>query len=194
MAAIELLVKVVLAVAAVAFIGYPLLKEHVTDEDDLELPEEDEELYRRKEATYSALKELEFDYKTGKLSESDFRELEMRFKADALEILEAMEQMEHPAPRTKSTGRAGGGRRDGDTKVAKPAALPAGTCGSCGNVNPAASRFCGVCGDALGDAPSAGRAGRGAATVSTPGVCTGCGSQLEVDHRFCGVCGAEVHV
>ena len=194
MSAVELLVKVLLAVAAVAFISYPLLKDHRADEDDLELPEEDEELYRRKEATYSALKELEFDYKTGKLSEQDFHELETRFKSDALEILEAIDQMEHPAPKAKLVGRTGRGKGGTESKPVRPAALPVDTCGSCGNVNPSGAQFCAICGDALGSPASAGNVGRGAAATSSPGVCGGCGSRLEVDHKFCAVCGAQVHV
>ena len=152
MSAVELLVKVLLAVAVVAFIGYPLLRDHLADEEDLELPEEAEELYHRKETTYSALKELEFDYKTGKLSEQDFHELETRFKADALEILEAIDQLEHPTPKGKAGRRAETGMVGVESKRRVSAALPAdtavagGLCASCGGRLDVDHRFCGACG------------------------------------------------
>ncbi|MCJ7795671.1 MAG: zinc ribbon domain-containing protein [Thermoleophilia bacterium] len=190
MSAVELLVKVLLAVAVVAFIGYPLLRDHLADEEDLELPEEAEELYRRKEATYSALKELEFDYKTGKLSEQDFNELETRFKADALEILEAIDQLEHPTPKGKATRRIETEKDGVESKRRVSAVLSADTCGSCGNVNPSGARFCAVCGDPLAVAPASSKSVREPA--DTGGMCASCGTRLDVDHRFCGACGAEV--
>jgi len=190
MSAAELLVKVLLAVAVVAFIGYPLLRDHLAGEEDLELPEEAEELYRRKEATYSAIKELEFDYKTGKLSEQDFHELETRFKADALEILEAIDQLEHPTAKGKAGRRAVTDTAGVESKRRVSAVLSADTCGSCGNVNPSGARFCAVCGDPLTVTPSSSKPGQKPAAAV--GSCVSCGARLDVDHRFCGGCGAEV--
>ena len=176
----------------VAFVGYPLLRDQMAGDEDLELPEEDEELYRRKETTYSALKELEFDYKTGKLSEQDFHELEARFKANALEILEAIDQLEHPTPKTKAARRAEREQAGEGSNRRASAALPADTCGSCGNVNPSGARFCAVCGDPLAVARSLTEVGAEAGGLP-PRLCASCGARLDVDHRFCGACGAEVN-
>jgi len=191
MSAVELLVKVLLALAVVAFIGYPLLQDHFAGEEDLELPEEDEELYRRKEATYSALKELEFDYKTGKLSEQDFQELDARFKADALEILEAIDQLEHPKPKGKARRGAETGKAGAKSTRGASAVLSADTCGSCGNVNPPGARFCALCGGPLAAAPASSTSGR--EPSGADGNCASCGARLDVGHKFCGTCGAEVN-
>jgi len=191
MSAVELLVKILLAVAVVAFVGYPLLREQMAGEEELELPEEDEELYRRKETTYSALKELEFDYKTGKLSEQDFHELDARFKSSALEILEAIDELEHPTPKTKAARLAETGQAGEDSNHRASAGLPADTCGSCGNVNPSGARFCAVCGDPLAVAPSSPKSVRKPADSAA--LCASCGARLDVGHRFCGACGAEAN-
>jgi len=189
MSAVELLVKVLLAVAVVAFVGYPLLRDHLAGEEDQDLPEEAEELYHRKETTYSALKELEFDYKTGKLSEQDYHELESRFKANALEILEAIDELEHPAPKGKAGRRAETDTGGVQSKRQVPAVLSADTCGSCGAVNPLGARFCGVCGDPLTVAAASPKSAREPADPDA--MCASCGARLDVDHRFCGACGAE---
>lgn len=191
MSAVELLVKVLLALGVVAFVGYPLLRNQLAREEDLELPEEAEELYHRKETTYSALKELEFDYKTGKLSEQDFHELETRFKAGALEILEAIDELEHPTAKSKAGRRAETDKAGVESKRRVSAVLSADTCGSCGAVNPSGARFCAVCGDPLTVTPASPKSGRKPA--DSGGMCASCGARLDVDHRFCGACGAEAN-
>jgi hypothetical protein len=50
------------------------------------------DLLARKEATFSALKELEFDYRTRKLSPEDYEELRTVYRLEAAEILKAMDQ------------------------------------------------------------------------------------------------------
>jgi len=50
------------------------------------------ELAARKEAALSALKELEFDYRTRKLSPEDYEELRTVYRLEAAEVLKAMDQ------------------------------------------------------------------------------------------------------
>lgn len=198
--------KILMVLAAVAFIGYPLLRQW-TEEEEVELPQELEELHRRKESTYSALKELEFDFRTGKLSETDYRELDTKYRADAVEILEAIEEEEafqrsgramgrkatparaaKPAATRKKVAPAAGGR----TRSAQAAVDEQLVCLACDHVNPHSARFCGGCGDALLEQTAV-----AAAAVSPNGAgepeCADCGAPVEAGHRFCGSCGAEVH-
>ena len=61
--------------------------------DALEVaPEAPSDLLARKEAAYSALKELEFDYRTRKLSQEDYEELRAVYRVEAAEALKAMDQ------------------------------------------------------------------------------------------------------
>lgn len=49
------------------------------------------ELESRREALYAAIKELEFDYRMGKLSETDYKELDERYKLEALSLLKEID-------------------------------------------------------------------------------------------------------
>lgn len=61
--------------------------------DALEVaPTAPSDLLARKEAAYSALKELEFDYRTRKLSQEDYEELRAIYRIEAAEVLKAMDQ------------------------------------------------------------------------------------------------------
>lgn len=189
MAILETLVKVVMALAVVAYVSYPLLRGKVgEDEDEAEMPEELADLYHRKEATYAALKELEFDYRTGKLSESDFKHLEERYRADGIELLEAIETAEGEEA---EGGTSGAKRKGAGVPGQGPAHIPAapspGLCGSCGTVNDEGAKFCATCGERLkaGEAPGKGR------DQGVP-VCSACGEEVKAGAKFCGSCGAEV--
>lgn len=62
-------------------------------QDALEVaPSAPVDLLARKEAAYSALKELEFDYRTRKLSPEDYEELRAIYRIEAAEVLKAMDQ------------------------------------------------------------------------------------------------------
>ncbi len=52
------------------------------------------ELQRKKENIYLAIKELDFDYKMGKLSEGDYQQLRQQLKADATLILQQIDELE----------------------------------------------------------------------------------------------------
>lgn len=191
---LEMLIKVLLALTVVGFVGYPLVRGLQSPaEEEPEISEELEELYRRKESTYSALKELEFDYKTGKLSEGDFQELDARYRSDALDILEALESTERGVP------PAAARRRGGPTKRPRPepvqSALAAGECADCGRLNPEDARFCASCGAALEDVGAVAAGAQDSVDeneVAAAPACHECGREVEPEHRFCAGCGAEV--
>jgi hypothetical protein len=214
----EIVLGVLLALAVVAFIGYPLVKEQLPAEAEAELSEEAEELYRRKEATYSALKELEFDFKTGKLSETDYHELEERYRSEAVEVLEAIDLLEKegdapprrgPEPilveaegaevvaaATAETEPPVARGRRSRSRGRKPSAPMCPECGS--TRNPPGALFCADCGTSLAvddeeTGASSGNGSSGAVEESDDSlVCEDCGAGIKPEHRFCGDCGAEV--
>ena len=47
-----------------------------------------------KEAKYAEIRDNESDYRTGKLSEEDFRALDRQLRAEAVEILRALDELE----------------------------------------------------------------------------------------------------
>jgi len=85
-------VAVILAMLTFAFIFYPLFKQksHSFDSGG---DEEIQELYSRRDTTYSTLKELEFDFQSGILTDEDYRELEARYKRNAISILKDIDNV-----------------------------------------------------------------------------------------------------
>jgi hypothetical protein len=87
---------VLVAVIAVLLVALPFLREPRVDDDRLDAPSADDErrlaLVEERDRTLAALKELEFDHRTGKIGDEDYRELVgplRRAAARALRSLDA---------------------------------------------------------------------------------------------------------
>jgi hypothetical protein len=97
-----LVVGGVLAVLAVLYVARPFLREPAPVSDVLDEPGELErrrlELVEERDRALLALKELEFDHRTGKTTDADYRELVgplRRRAADALQALEPRTEARH---------------------------------------------------------------------------------------------------
>ena len=90
-----LIVGVVLAIVCVALVALPFLREPATRDDRLVGPDELEQrrlaLSEERDRALAALKELEFDHRTGKVSDEDYRALVGPLRARAAEALRALE-------------------------------------------------------------------------------------------------------
>jgi flagellar biosynthesis/type III secretory pathway M-ring protein FliF/YscJ len=53
-----------------------------------------DELEARKEAKYREIRDAEMDFRTGKLSEADWRALDRSLRAEAIEILRALDDQD----------------------------------------------------------------------------------------------------
>lgn len=118
----------------------------------------------------SALREIEFDRATGKLSEMDYESLKARYTARALEVLR------------QESSRADPASNDLEAQVAaRVAAIRSGSdarnpdCPSCGPRPEPDALFCSNCGNSLGATPH----------------CQQCGSALVAGSRFCERCGHQ---
>ena len=85
----------VLALAAVAFVARPFLREPAPASDRLDEPGEPERrrlaLAEERDRALAALKELEFDHRTGKVSDEDYRSLVGPLRRRAAEALRSLE-------------------------------------------------------------------------------------------------------
>ena len=95
MEVVAALLAVALAVAAVAFVARPFLAEPETEDDRLGglTPAEQErlQLLERRDRALGALKELEFDHRTGKISDPDYESSVGPLRRDAAEAIRALE-------------------------------------------------------------------------------------------------------
>ena len=84
-----------LAVACVVFVARPFLREPAARDDRLAEPDQGERerirLVEERDRALAALKELEFDHRTGKVSDDDYRELVGPLRRQAAEALRALE-------------------------------------------------------------------------------------------------------
>ena len=95
MTTLALVLGAVLAVAAVVFVSRPFLREPAARRDRLGEPDELErrrlELAEERDRALAALKELEFDHRSGKISDEDYSELVGPLRRRAAETLRALE-------------------------------------------------------------------------------------------------------
>ena len=99
---LALVLGVLLAVACVLLVSYPFLADPEARRDRLEEPGELErrqiELLERRDRALAALKELEFDHRSGKISDQDYRELVGPLRREAAEALRALEPRAESQP------------------------------------------------------------------------------------------------
>ena len=125
------------------------------------------ELLGRKDATLQAIKDLEFDYRLGKMSQEDFQRLDQRLRRQAIALLQQIEKI---APATATLDE------QLETLIAQfrqtsNLPLPSATI----TVN----------GDAPAETVAASEATR---------FCTQCGKPVAAEHKFCAYCGTPVAV
>jgi len=101
---------VVLAVVCVLLVARPFLREPSPADDRLHAPGREEEqriaLAEERDRALAALKELEFDHRTSKVSDEDYRALVGPLRRRAAEALRALERKEGAAEEE----RVGAGR------------------------------------------------------------------------------------
>ena len=92
---LALVLGAVLALLAVVFVARPFLREPAPESDRLDEPGELDrrrlELVEERDRALVALKELEFDHRTGKVTDEDYRALVGPLRRRAAEALRALE-------------------------------------------------------------------------------------------------------
>ncbi len=111
------------------------------------------DLRRRRLVVYENLKDLEFEYQSGKIAPEDYQALRASYLGEAAELMIAAQEEERPTSegdlieRLVAARRAERKRRPAESYV----------CPSCGFENPLPVKFCGECGSRV-----RGAQGRGA--------------------------------
>ena len=92
---LALVLAAVLAIACVLAVALPFIKEPEPESDRLDEPDEDErrrlELLETRDRSLAALKELEFEHRTGTISDEDYRALLGPLRREAAEALRALD-------------------------------------------------------------------------------------------------------
>jgi Double zinc ribbon len=188
---LEIVAAVLVGLAAVWGILQPLLGGRRVRAAVYEPPDPED---TPKGVALAALKEIEFDRETGKLSDEDYAFLKRKYTVAAVEALREEERADTGAgvskPRAATNPMSWPGAVDGSGDVeamiadrvralrfaatSTPPGAP--TCPVCGPRPEADAVFCSTCGRRLADV----------------GACASCGAALGADSRFCAQCGADV--
>jgi hypothetical protein len=86
----------VAAVGAGAVIAQPLRGQHATAEDAA-FAARLEDLEAAKEARYREIREAEMDFRTGKLSEADYKAIDRQLRREAIDVLRRLDALGAPA-------------------------------------------------------------------------------------------------
>ena len=164
---LELILGILLAAGAIYFVLLPILRPPVESASDADPGDEGEDPaddMSPQTVALRALKEIEFDRATGKLSDSDYEHLKTKYTSEALAALR---------------GETGNVQRETGHVAAPAVPFPISRfpCPVHGPRPEKDAQFCSDCGRRLGTAP---------------GYCSRCGTELESDARYCNRCGARV--
>lgn len=162
---------ILISAGSVAYVLWPLFSRSVPA-----IPEEDDqltELLSRKDGLMIAIKDLEFDYQVGKLSEEDYQRFDTRLRQQAISY---MQQIDKLAPQTNQLDDSLEAEIARQRK-ARAAAVPAnGKAQPVKTVAPVAT-----------PATVAVAMPVGGEVVAR--FCTNCGQPLASGHKFCANCG-----
>ncbi|MFC2003289.1 hypothetical protein ACFLV4_05035 [Chloroflexota bacterium] len=131
-------VALLLTVLTFVFVVYPFLKHRSRSVESVG-NEKLQELYSQRETTYSMLKELEFDFQSGVLTEADYRDLEARYKGKAISILKDIDNLEKGTDLEEEVERQVLALRQSKGRF----------CPQCGTRSWEGDRFCSHCGASL---------------------------------------------
>ena len=169
---LEVIAAAVVWLAAVWLLLQPLLAPGRPHTAAYEPPDPEE---TPKGIALAALKEIEFDRETGKLSDEDYTFLKTKYTGAALDALRA-EAADGTAAANGDVEALIAARVRALRSAATSAPPGAPSCSVCGPRPEPDAVFCSTCGQRLREG----------------GACAGCGATLGTGSRFCAQCGAGV--
>jgi NADH pyrophosphatase NudC (nudix superfamily) len=167
---LTVIIAALLSLLAVYFAVAPLLRPGRA----AQLVEDDKlvELLGRKDATLRAIKDLEFDYHVGKMSEEDYQRHDQRLRRQAIGLIQQIEKVA-PASASLDEQLESIIARFRQTSTAQARALPIESA-------PAPDATVPVTASPATD------------TVQASRFCTQCGHPVQPNHKFCANCGTPV--
>jgi hypothetical protein len=91
MSAIDIAVICLMALCVVIGVGEPLARRWSYRVHDHEGGDDTERLVLQKEMVYGAIRDLDFDFQTGKVDQSDYAELRQQLEREAVHILRQLD-------------------------------------------------------------------------------------------------------
>ncbi|MBI4787967.1 MAG: zinc-ribbon domain-containing protein [Chloroflexi bacterium] len=174
MVTIAIAVMIVVVVAIVAWPYFNPTREQVSSPDAADPTVEN--LTGLRDATYLAIKDLEFDHTLGKLSDADYRTMRAKYETKAVAVLQQLDGLAaargHPPRAAESDEQI-----EREVRGLRRHSVEVGStkCPKCGAAHAPGDAFCAKCGASL----------RGAR-------CPTCGTRAALGDQFCARCGARI--
>jgi hypothetical protein len=127
-----------------AAICVPLFRRENTIESTVIEETEWDLLLRRKEVVLGNIQDLDFEFKCGKLSEADYRQVRGELTAEAAAVFDQIHKLEESLDLDTLIRQEVSARRKSPAKASSQR-----SCKSCGSKNPARNKFCSECGAPL---------------------------------------------
>ena len=130
----------VLGSGVIAAICIPLFRKENTLESAIIEETEWDLLLRKKEVLLGNIQDLDFEYKCGKLSESDYTQVRKEMAGEVAKVLEHIHTLEESLDLDALIRREVAARKEPPSRGANR------VCPSCGAKNPSKNKFCAECG------------------------------------------------
>lgn len=169
-----------LASGVVLFVLFPIFaRASEVSQRPTAIAQERRSLSEKKERLYEAIKDVEFEYQAGKLSDTDYKSVRTDCLAQAAKVIARLEEIDE----SDAAGAKATEEKDSIAVERSPESAPESTkvasgpsCPSCKQPNPAAAQFCMRCGSKM----------------TSPANCPQCGTELQNEARFCTACGVTI--
>lgn len=91
MTALDIAIICLMAICLVVGVGEPLARRRLYSVHGAEGDHDTERLLLQKEMVYGAIRDLDFDFQTGKVDQQDYAELRQQLEAEAVQILRQLD-------------------------------------------------------------------------------------------------------
>jgi hypothetical protein len=183
---LTLLLLAGLAGGVVLFVLFPIFaRASEVSQRPTEVAQERKSLSEKKDRLYEAIKDVEFEYQAGKLSDTDYESVRADFLNQAAKVIARLDEIDKSdvvgaaaTPKKASEAVQRSEESPPNTDPESTEAASGTSCPSCEQPNPAGAQFCMHCGSEM----------------TNVAECPQCGTELQKEARFCNACGVAILV
>ena len=147
MMAIDVALICLMAIGLVVCVGEPLVRRAAYTSHGREEHNGAESLVLQKEMLYGAIRDLDFDFQTGKVDQQDYGALRRQLEGEAVHILRQLDAVDPLVMFDNEIERQVLGLRRHHTSIVCGSSPE--TCPGCGTLLDSGDNFCAACGQAL---------------------------------------------
>lgn len=147
MTALDAAIICLMAIGLVVWVGEPLVRRAAYTSHEREENKDAGSLLLQKETLYVAIRDLDFDFHTGKVDQKDYSELRRQLEREAVDILRQLDAVDPLVGFDNEVERQVIGLRRRHISTARDSGEE--TCPSCNTPLESGDNFCPSCGQAL---------------------------------------------